>query len=145
MTKEFKKAKSPTFDGEIKKGEEAKAWLFSLKKYFRVHNYSDNTKARIAVFNLNGGASICWEDLKEIKMIKESKLTWKQFERHFCKAYLSKKYYDEKIKELYALKMGQRTLDVYAKIFMELLRYVPYLKDEKERIQHFLTGLPQSY
>lgn len=59
MTKEFKKAKSPTFDGEIKKGEEAKAWLFSLKKYFRVHNYSDNTKARIAVFNLNGGASIC--------------------------------------------------------------------------------------
>jgi hypothetical protein len=28
---------------------------------------------------------------------------------------------------------------------MELLRYVPYLKDEKERIQHFLSGLPQSY
>lgn len=58
MTKEFKKAKSPTFDGEIKKGEEAKAWLFSLKKYFRVHNYLD-IKARIAVFNLNGGAFIC--------------------------------------------------------------------------------------
>jgi hypothetical protein len=28
---------------------------------------------------------------------------------------------------------------------MELLRYVTYLKDEKERIQHFLSGFPQSY
>jgi hypothetical protein len=41
--------------------------------------------------------------------------------------------------------LGQLTLDVYAKIFRELLRYVPYLKDEKVRIQHFLSGLPQSY
>jgi hypothetical protein len=38
MTEEFKKVKPPTFDGEIKKGEEFKAWLFSIKKYFRVHN-----------------------------------------------------------------------------------------------------------
>jgi hypothetical protein len=36
-------------------------------------------------------------------------------------------------------------MDAYAKIFMELLRYVPYLKDEKVRIQCFLSGLPQPY
>jgi hypothetical protein len=77
LTEEFKKAKPPTFDGEIKKGEEVKAWLFGLKKYFQVHNYSENTKARISIFNLNGGASIWWEDLKEIKGLKERKLTWK--------------------------------------------------------------------
>jgi hypothetical protein len=41
--------------------------------------------------------------------------------------------------------LGKHTLDVYAKIFLELLRYVPYLKDEKSRIQCFLSGLPQSY
>ena len=75
LTEEFKKDKFLTFDGDIKKGEEVEAWLFGLKKCFQVHNYSDNTKARIAVFNLNGGASIWWEDLKEIKGIKESKLT----------------------------------------------------------------------
>jgi hypothetical protein len=65
----------PIFDVEIKKGEEAEALLFSLKNYFRIHNYSDNTKVRIVVFNLNGGASIWWEDLNEIKRIKEIKLT----------------------------------------------------------------------
>jgi hypothetical protein len=28
---------------------------------------------------------------------------------------------------------------------MELLRYVPHLKEEKERIQCLLNGFPQSY
>jgi hypothetical protein len=42
---EFKKYKPPTFDGEIKKGEEVEVWLFVLKKYFRVHDYSENLKA----------------------------------------------------------------------------------------------------
>jgi hypothetical protein len=56
--KEFKKSKPPTFDGEIKKGEEAEVWLLGLKKYFRVHDYFENLKAQITIFNLNGKASI---------------------------------------------------------------------------------------
>jgi hypothetical protein len=50
---EFRKAKPPSFDGEIKKGEEAEAWLLGLKKYFRVHDFSENLKALVATFNLN--------------------------------------------------------------------------------------------
>jgi hypothetical protein len=37
---DFNKSKPPTFDGEIKRGEEAEVWLLGLKKYFRVHDYS---------------------------------------------------------------------------------------------------------
>ena len=33
----------------------------------------------------------------------------------------------------------------YAKKFLELLRYVGYIKDDKVKIQHFLSGLPHSY
>ena len=33
----------------------------------------------------------------------------------------------------------------YAKKLLELLRYVKYIKDEKVKIQLFLSGLPQSY
>jgi hypothetical protein len=43
--KEFKKSKPPSFDGEIKKGEEVEAWLLGLNKFFRVHDYSENVKA----------------------------------------------------------------------------------------------------
>jgi hypothetical protein len=53
---------------------------------------------------------------------------------------LFERYYDEKIKEFHELKLGHLTFDVYAKIFIELLRYVSYLKDEKERNQHSLNG-----
>jgi hypothetical protein len=42
---EFRKAKQPYFDGEIKKGKEVEAWLLGLKKYFRVHDFSENLKA----------------------------------------------------------------------------------------------------
>jgi hypothetical protein len=132
---EFKKSKPPTFDGEIKKGEEAEVWLLGLKKYFRVHDYSENLKARITIFNLNGKASIWWEDLRNVKGIHEKDLSWKQFEKYFKKKYLSEKYFDGKTKEFYELKLGQLTIDEYINKFLELMRYVPYIKDEKVKMQ----------
>ena len=41
---EFKKSKPPSFDGEIRRGEEDEVWMLGLKKYFRVHDYSKNLK-----------------------------------------------------------------------------------------------------
>ena len=61
---EFKKAKPPTFDGEVKTGQEAEAWLLGIKKYFQVQDYLGNMKARVAIFNLNGRESIWWEHIK---------------------------------------------------------------------------------
>ena len=58
VTLEKKKSKPPSFDGEIKKGEEAEAWILCLKKYFKVHDYFENLKALIVIFNLNVKASI---------------------------------------------------------------------------------------
>jgi len=97
VKKEFKEDKFPTFDGEINKGEEIEAFLLALRWNFQVHNYSKNTKVKIFVFNDNGGYSIWWEDLNEVKGLKERNLTWKQF-KHFRKAYLSEKYFDGNIK-----------------------------------------------
>ena len=36
-------------------------------------------------------------------------------------------------------------MEEYAKNFLELLRYVRYIIDDKVKVQHFLSGLPQSY
>jgi hypothetical protein len=80
---EFWKAKPPSFDGEIKKGDEVEAWLLGLKKYFRVHDFLENLKARVATFNLNGKASIWWEDLKNMKGVCEEDLSWRRFEKYF--------------------------------------------------------------
>jgi hypothetical protein len=57
----------------------------------------------------------------------------------------SEKYFDEKTKELYELKLGQLTIEEYVSRFLDLLRYVPYIKVEKEKVQRFISGLPKTY
>ena len=55
---EFKKVKPPIFDGDLKKLEDAKAWLLGMKKLFEVHEYTENMKAIIDIFNLKGKVNI---------------------------------------------------------------------------------------
>jgi hypothetical protein len=69
---------------------------------------------------LNGKASIWWEDLRNVKGIWEKELSWNKFEKYFKKKYLSERYYDEKTKEFYELKLGQLTIDEYINKFLEL-------------------------
>ena len=55
-------------------------------------------KARVAIFNLSGRASIWWEHFRQVKKIRERKIVWKQFQKFFRQKYLSDRYYDDKIK-----------------------------------------------
>ena len=43
------------------------------------------------------------------------------------------------------MKLGQQTIEEYANKFLELLKHVRYIKDDKVKIQHFLSVLPQPY
>ena len=74
---EFKKAKPPTFDGVVKYGQEVEAWILGMKKYFQVQDYYGNMKARVAIFDLNGRASIWWENLRKVRNINDRKIVWK--------------------------------------------------------------------
>ena len=41
---EFKKVKSPTFDGDMKKPQDVEAWFLGMRKLFRLHDYSENIR-----------------------------------------------------------------------------------------------------
>jgi len=41
--------------------------------------------------------------------------------------------------------MGSMTDDEYTSNLLELLRYVPYLKEERAKIQIFVSGLPVAF
>ena len=99
-------------------------------------------KARVSIFSLNGRASIWWEHFKQVRRINERRLKWKRFQTYFKQKYLSDRYYDDKIKEFHELRLGQHTMEYYANRFLELLRYARYIKDEKVKVQRFLSGLP---
>ena len=131
-----------TFNGEVNTGQETEAWILGMKKYFQVHDYSRNMMASIAIFNFAGRESIWWDHLRNVKNIRERKISWKKFEMFFRKKYLSDRYYDDKIKEFHELKLGQLTMEEYANKFFELLRYVRFIRDDKVKIQCFLSGIP---
>jgi hypothetical protein len=80
-----------------------------------------------------------------MKGVREEDLSWKWFEKYFWKKYLSERYFDEKAKEFYELKLGQLTMEEYVNKFLDLLRYVPYIKAEKAKAQRFISGLPKEY
>ena len=63
-------------------GQEAKAWILGINKYFQVQDYSGNMKTRVSIFNLNGQESFWWEHFKQVKKISERKLKWKQFKKY---------------------------------------------------------------
>jgi hypothetical protein len=79
-----------------------------------------------------------------VQHIREKEFMWKEFKRYFEKKYLTKRYYDRKVKELFELKLGSMTIDENERNFLELLKYVPFIKDEVVKIQRYLSGLPPS-
>jgi hypothetical protein len=63
-----------------------------------------------------------------VKGIHEENMSWEWFEKYFRKKYMSKKYFDEKTKEFYELMLGKLTTEEHVSRFLELPRYVPYIK-----------------
>lgn len=58
---------------------------------------------------------------------------------------MSERYYDATTKDFYELQMGSMTDDEYTSSFLELLRYVAYLKEEKAKVQRFISGFLVAY
>jgi hypothetical protein len=99
----------------------------------------------MAIYNLKGKANILWHDLKLAKGLKEKQLEWSDFKKYFKKQYLSERYYERNMKEFYELQLRQMTMEDLINKFMELLRFILYIWEDKVKIQRFLRCLPQSY
>jgi hypothetical protein len=80
---ELRKLKIPTFDGEIEGEDNDDTWFLGLKRYFQLQNYSSNLEARISTYPLHGKASMWWDQLKQVELINENRITWKQFKKYF--------------------------------------------------------------
>jgi hypothetical protein len=138
---EMNKIKPPTFDGEHKKDEDVETWLLDMRKYFQLHNYSSHAEGRIAIYQHKGKASMWWDQLVKVQHIKEKVLLGGN-SRSILKKYLTKRYYEKKMKEFFELKLGSMTIDEYKRRFLELLKYVSFIKYETVKIQRYLSGFP---
>ena len=74
---ELRKIKPPIFKGDSDKGEDVEAWFLGMRKYFRIYNYSSWMEANISIHQLQGQASIWWEQLARVKKLDERHVLWK--------------------------------------------------------------------
>ena len=132
--------KSPNFDGDMKKWEDLEAWILGMNKFSKLHNYTNNMKARGPIFNLKGKENIWCEDVKQVRDIRIYDFSWQELKKLFRKRYFSKRYYDSMAKEFYQPKMGSMKNEEYMTKFLDLLRYPLCIADEKAKFQWFSNG-----
>ena len=58
---------------------------------------------------------------------------------------MSKRFFDKNVKEFDELHMESMTMDAFINRFLDRLHYVPYIKDEKVKIQQLLGCLPPNF
>ena len=58
---------------------------------------------------------------------------------------MSERFFDQKVKEFHELHMGSITMDTFINRFLDLLHYVPYIKDEKVTVHQFLGCLSPNF
>ena len=73
----------------------------NMIKYFQVYEYESNLKARLFFYQLQGKATLWWEETKMVHAIDEKTVTWEDFQVKFKKRYLNERYYDDKAKEFH--------------------------------------------
>lgn len=105
-----------------------------MNQFFGLHDYSKNMKDKVATSSLKGKTKIWWEYVKNVIGMREEDLTWNEFKRLLKWKYPSERYFDDREKEFYELKMGSRIDDEYTTKFLDLLKYVPYLNEDKAKI-----------
>ena len=121
------------------------ALLLNMVKCFQVYEYRSNLKARLVAYQLQGKATIWWEETKIIHVLDEKTVSWEEFQEKFKYKYLSESYYDYIAKKFHELRLGQLTIDEIVTKFTKLLHYVPYIREEKAKVQGFLNYLPTIY
>ena len=72
--------------------------------------------------------------MARVKRLDDRCVSWKQSKRYFQRKYLSEHYFERNMRELFDLKMGSLTMEEYEKKFLDLMRYVDCIKEEKIKI-----------
>lgn len=97
------RARPPTFDGSSG-GLEAETWLIDLDRFFSMHPYGSNTKARCSIMHLRGFSSTWWW-LEEHKLhLDIGSLSWEMFLERFRAHFLLDHWRQQCVDEFHKLR-----------------------------------------
>jgi hypothetical protein len=130
ITRELQKIKLPEF-AKGRASERVEAWLEGMTRCFSLRDYASNSKAKITIFQLRDSALNWWGNLERQLHLTPETIYWELFEERFRRKYLPTYYEEQQVGAFHALVQGNRTVEEYEIIFMELVKYVSYMDNDQ--------------
>ncbi|XP_038977414.1 uncharacterized protein LOC120107956 [Phoenix dactylifera] len=138
--KRFHRLNPPTFDG----GSDpmiAEIWIRKMEKMYKLLQFSEEVKVRLAIFMLRGSAESWWTAMETAYEVNG--MAWRDFKRVFYAKYFSDSVRQRKQNEFLSLTQSEHmTVLDNANRFDELGRFCPqFMEDDISRANRFKQGL----
>jgi hypothetical protein len=140
ITQELQKIKLLEFVGG-RASERAEVWLEGMTRCFSLRDYTSNSKAKIAIFQLRDSTLNWWGNLERQLHVTPDIVSWELFEERFRRKYLPAYYEEQWVGAFHALVQGNRTVEEYEIRFMELVKHVSYMDNNQRQAERFIYEL----
>ena len=131
--RDFKRYDPRTFSGTERDPTEAHMWILNMETIFLLMECPNDQKVFYASFMLKKDAKLWWMDNKDNLNQDGGIITWPRFKEAFLKEFYPKVVRLKKQQEFNHLTQGGHSVDRYAREFMRLKRFAPFLVDTEQK------------
>ena len=116
-------------------------WLEGNERVYQVMKCTDEQMVTFSAFLLRDRALEWW---RAVQRRCPEGVSWAQFKEEFTDKFVPTSYRDAKAEEFFRLEQGTLSVTEYERSFSELIRYVPFIRDDEvSKTKRFAVGLSQ--
>ena len=108
--------------------EKASSWLEGNKLVYQVMQCTDEQMVTFSAFLLRDRALEWWRAVQRRCL---EGVSWAQFKEEFTDKFVPSSYRDAKAEEFFRLEQGTLSVTDYERSFSELVRHVPFIRDDE--------------
>ena len=108
--------------------EKASSWLEGNERVYQVMHCTDEQMVTFSAFLLRDRALEWW---RAVQRRCPEGVSWAQFKEEFTDKFVPASYKDAKAEEFFRLEQGTLSVTDYEQSFSELVRYVPFIRDDE--------------
>ena len=119
--------------------EKTSSWLEGNERVYQVMQCTDEQMVTFSAFLLRDRALEWW---RAVQRRYPEGVSWAQFKEEFIDKFVPASYKDVKAEEFFRLEQGTLSVTDYERSFSELLRHVPFIRDDEvSKTKRFAVGL----
>ena len=132
----------PKFEGSTD-AEEYLTWELKVEKLWRMHEYTEDRKIKLASSEFDGYALLWWENLVQTREEEglPAIVTWLSMKREMRERFIPRNYIRSLYDKLQNLKQGTRSVDDYHQEMELIMQRARVREDAEQTMQRFLSGL----